>query len=222
MDIDDSLFTRRIIEDQENVRKRIAMDLHDSTVQSLTCLIHKVELCDLLMERDLVRARQELQTMKDDIHDIITEMREFIYELQPVSLFDLGLNAAVSKLSDNLSSSSNVFINCSLCSGDDILDSIAQVSLYRIIQEACNNAINHGHAKKILITSSFDKEYVLSLEDDGCGFNLKEDVVFAREDGHGFGLSFINERAILLGGHVDIKSKVGKGTTVVVHIPVKK
>ena len=215
-------YSVKLLETQEMDRNRISRDLHDSTVQSLTSLGHKMEYCSKLVDRDPVKVKLELQSMIDLNKDIINDMREIIYDLRPMSLNNIGLVSTVEAFCLHLRRYDNMDVVFKVNGIEQELSSIVSVTLYRIIQEACNNAIKHSKAKKVYVKLSFlESSITIDVEDDGIGFDvysveqrLKEDFL------HGFGLSTMKERARLLSGSFEIVTKPGNGTKIHVDVPV--
>lgn len=217
-----STFGINALESHENERKRIARDLHDSTVQNLTNLMYKTELCTKLIDIDNVRAKLELQTMIRTIKGTIADMRNIIYDLRPMSLDDLGLIATIEKYTNEKKSSHNVNIDFRINDEKYEVLPIVNLTLFRIVQEATNNAIKHGKAKKIVIDLFYDEDFiVLTVSDNGIGFN--EDSLKVSDDkiNSGFGLSIMKERILLLSGQLSIESNNIKGTTIKVVVPVR-
>ncbi len=212
-----------ILESHEHDRNRIARDLHDSSVQSLTSLVHKTELCMRLMDIDTIRVKLELQTMSETIKTIINGMREIIYDLRPMSLDNLGLAVTIDAYCLQLKKNYDIEVCFVKENEEPVLPSIYKVTLYRVLQEACGNIVKHAKASKIdILFSCKEEKLCLKISDNGIGFDTKKMIEPAKEEFHGFGLSMMKERAILLGGTVTIESVIGKGSTVSVEIPVKE
>lgn len=212
----------RILEIQEIERKRIAMELHDSTIQSLTHLIHKAELCELLIDRDVERAKYELSSMRSQIHEAVDGMRRILYNLQPMELSDIGLSAAITNLASYLSEECNVHVTCHLADDSNYkLCDIKKLTMYRIAQEACNNAVKHGNASKICIEIEHDDRYLtLRVDDNGLGFDVGSVSDVPASSGKQYGLFIMKERVYLLGGTINIQSRLNKGTKVTVCIEI--
>lgn len=211
-----------ILELQEQDRKRIARDLHDSTVQNLTSLIHKCELCFRLVDMDPVRTKLELNTMSNTLKSVINEIREIIYDLKPMSLDDLGLLATVERYISQLMINHDIDIKVS-CNTERRIMPIKKLSIFRIIQEACNNAIKHAEAKSIDIDISYgETSMAVTISDNGKGFDadIKKDCV--PPDYSGYGLSIMKERVNLLSGTMKIQSKINEGTIVKITVPITK
>jgi two-component system sensor histidine kinase DegS len=210
-----------ILEAQEIDRQRIARDLHDSTVQSLTSLVHKAELCVKLIDIDTTRAKLELTSMSNTIKTVINDMRGIIYNLKPMTLDDLGLTITLERYANRLMDLNN--INVIIHSNEETKEilPVIKVTLFRIIQEACNNVIKHANASIISIDINYEEHYVtVSIKDNGAGFDINNSNSDGSKHSSSFGLSIMKERISLLSGTVDIKSEKGKGTTVIVSAPL--
>lgn len=223
-ELPDMNMEHNILKLQEEERQRIGRDLHDSTVQSLTSLIHKSDLCSRLVDMDPVRTKLELNTMSNTLKDVIKEIREIIYNLKPMSLDDLGLVTTVERYINQLMI--NYDIKVEITHNHEVADilPVIKLSILRMIQEACNNAIKHAEAKNIDIDIRYSKKNIdLSIKDDGKGFdidNIKDYDVTPEHSG--YGLSIMKERVYLLSGRMKIKSIVNKGTTVTITVPIRK
>ncbi len=210
-----------VLEAQEIDRQRIARDLHDSTVQSLTSLVHKAELCVKLIDIDTTRAKLELTSMSNTIKTVINDMRGIIYNLKPMTLDDLGLTITLERYASRLMDLNN--INVIIHSNEETKEilPVIKVTLFRIIQEACNNVIKHANASLITIDINYEEHNItVSIKDNGTGFDINNSISDGTKHSSSFGLSIMKERISLLSGTVDIKSEKGKGTTVIVSAPL--
>lgn len=217
-------YSAKLLKTQEMDRNRISRDLHDSTVQSLTSFGHKLEFCSRMVDKDPVRVKLELQTLIDMNKEIINGMREIIYDLRPMSLNNIGFVSSVEAYCQHLRRNDNFDVVLKVNGQEQKLSSITSVTLFRILQEACNNSLKHSKAKKVYIRISFTDDTIeLDVDDDGVGFNV--DLIENREDEdflHGFGLSTMRERAKLLSGTFTIKSRPGFGTKIHVSVPLSE
>lgn len=215
-------YSAKILETQEMDRNRISRELHDSTVQSLTSLGHKLEYCSKMIDRDPIQVKLELQSMGELNKEIINDMREIIYDLRPMSLNNLGLVSTIEAYCLHLRRNSNMEIDFKSEGNEKELDSVYSVTLYRIIQEACNNAIRHSMARKISVSISFTDDFVKTIvADNGVGFNLQDIEKQAKEKSlRSFGLAIMKERIRLLSGSLIIDTKPGNGTKVAVTVPI--
>lgn len=209
------------LETQENERKRIARDLHDSTVQNLTNIMHKTELCIRLIDLDTIRAKLELQTMIQTIKTTINDMRNIIYDLRPMSIDDLGLATTIKRyIADYNNKGIEITLNV-INENKDVLP-IINLSLFRVVQEAINNSIKHGKANRITIKLEYNEEFIeLSINDNGIGFNQNESIVKDSNVLTGFGLSIMKERIFLLSGEINISSDNKKGTQIYIKVPLR-
>ena len=217
-------YSAKLLKTQEMDRNRISRDLHDSTVQSLTSFGHKLEYCSRMVDKDPVRVKLELQTLIDLNKEIINGMREIIYDLRPMSLNNIGFVSSVEAYCQHLRRNDNFDVVLKVMGQEQKLSSITSVTLFRILQEACNNSLKHSKAKKVYIRITYTEDTIeLDVDDDGVGFNV--DLMENRDDEdflHGFGLSTMRERAKLLSGTFSIKSRPGFGTKIHVSVPLSE
>ena len=209
-----------VIDAQELERNRIARDLHDYTVQNLTALVHKAELCTKLIDIDPIRIKLELVSMIEVLRTTINEMRAIIYDLRPMSLNDLGLVPTIEALLEDIKSKTSVqtflVANKEVCG----IPSIINLTLYRIIQEACNNVVKHANAATIKINLTyFVDKLQLEINDDGNGFDINSVMNDKNCNSRNFGLSIMKERVKLLNGEICIDSKIHQGTKIKIVVP---
>ena len=220
-DISDEIFRLKLLETQENERQRISRELHDSTVQNLTSLVHKTELCSKLIDMDKVRCKLELNIMSKTLRDIINDTRNMIYNLRPMSFDDIGLEVTIERALEKLESSETKKINFSVVGESYKINPVIGITLLRIIQEACSNAIRHADCSVIKVVLNYQPgTIILSIEDDGKGFVYEENECNCKADNSGFGLSMMRERVYLLSGKIDIHSKTNAGTKIQVEVPI--
>lgn len=209
-----------VLDVQEKERERIARDLHDSSLQNLTHLVHKVELSSLYIDQDVVKAKLELATVEQGLRKVIDDIRNRIYDLRPMTFDDLGLKETLLKLIAVLNQDGNFTIVTDI---DDIdlnaLDSETElelINIYRIIQECVQNSINHSKGNKINVSLKDEKNlYRILIQDNGVGFDLKE----ALKKNRHFGLSVVEERVFLLNGKIQIDAE--NGSSILIEIPKK-
>lgn len=207
-----------ILDAQEKERQRIARDLHDTSLQNLTHLVHKVELSSLYIDEDPVKAKLELATVCKGIRKVIEEIRNSIFDLRPMSFDDLGMKETIEKMLFLLNQEKQFHII------EDI-DSInmqqsapaAQIlflSIYRIIQECVQNSLKHSGGNEITVKlKEKEQSYKIFIRDNGTGFDINEAV---KKERH-FGLSVIRERVYFLGGTINIDAQ--DGTSIEIEIP---
>jgi two-component system sensor histidine kinase DegS len=210
-----------ILEAQEFERQRIARDLHDSTVQNLTSLVHKSELCIKLIDIDSIRAKLELTAMSNTIKTVINEMRDVIYNLKPMTLDDLGLTITIERYANRMMDLYNIHVVVNSNIETEEILPVIKLTLFRIIQEACVNVVKHANATLITIDINYEEHNItVSIKDNGNGFSIDQHPTHVAEKSSSFGLSIMKERISLLSGTVIIQSEKGMGTIVIVSAPL--
>jgi signal transduction histidine kinase len=197
-------------------RNRLARDLHDSVTQALYGVtLYSEAAGGQLSLGNVDRAAEHLRVLRNTAQEALAEMRLLIYELRPPVLEQEGLVAALQ--ARLMAVEGRVGLQARLrVEGEGRLPAETEEGLYRIAQEALNNALKHAHAHNITVClrcASQGGNVSLEVIDDGQGF----DVVTARGKG-GLGLSAMEERATELGGRLSIVSKLGEGTRVLVEV----
>lgn len=206
---------------QENERQRISRELHDSTVQNLTSLIHKAELCSKLIDLDPVRCKLEINMMSKTLREIVNDTRQMIYDLRPMSFDDIGLDVTIERALEKLENSEIKKINFTVEGESYQIKPVIGLTLLRIIQEACSNAIRHANASIIHVNLIYEKNKIsVVIEDDGIGFDIEDMNKKSNNSNSGFGLSMMKERAYLLSGNINITSKNNSGTRILVEVPI--
>lgn len=220
--LNDETYRITLLETQENERQRISRDLHDYTVQNLTSLVHKTELCSKLVEMDPVRCKLELSMMSKTLRDIINDTRQMIYNLHPMSFDDIGLDVTIERALDKLESSEQKKIKFSVEGESYRIKPVIGITLLRIIQEGCSNAIRYAESSYIKVLLKYEPDRIsVKIEDDGKGFDMSQINTNDRSDNSGFGLSMMRERVYLLSGNIEIESRINSGTKIVVNVPIK-
>jgi signal transduction histidine kinase len=202
-------FSKQLIKSQEDERKRIAAELHDSVGQSLSVIKNRT----VLLQKDPSKPASI-----DEIGDIVTqtieEVRNISYGLRPYQLDLLGLRQAIITLIEEVSDSTVISFSNEIDLVDGLLTKEAEINVYRIVQECLNNIVKHSEATEASITLQKKGQFIeLLIEDNGKG--LKETSV-----GKGFGLIGIKERANILHGEVAIQNMAPSGTSISILIPL--
>jgi signal transduction histidine kinase len=203
----------RLINAQEDERKRIARELHDEVGQALTSILVHIKI---LTQSQDPATQARLDELSDLINTTLTEVRLLSRELRPSALDDLGLTAALERYEEEFRiryPALEVDIHCTL---PQRLPSNIETSLYRIIQEAMTNAARHSQATTLSVVVHVRTGVVQAvIEDNGVGF----DVESVRRSGSSVGLHSMIERSELLNGKLTIESSK-QGTTVYVTMPL--
>lgn len=208
----------RIIEAQERERQRLSQQMHDGPAQSLTNLILQAEICERLFDSDSERARTELANLKNAVAGTFQKVKGFILNLRPMMLDDLGLVPTLRRYVDGFSDNSGVTTNLTITGKERRLESHKEVTIFRLIQELMNNAVEHGQASTVQINVDMTETQVLvSVEDNGSGFEIND--VLNSPDADRLGLATMRERIEMLDGQIRFDSSTGRGTKISFELP---
>ncbi len=212
-------YIHQITRAQEEERLRIARELHDSTAQSLIAVLHQMEKFLNNSQYLNMADSRYLWNITEQIKGTLQEVRHFSRDLRPSILDDLGLLPALEWFMEELRRTHGLETSFNVEGGDLRFLPEVEVSLFRIVQEALRNVVRHAEATKAFVNISFyDSEVVISIRDNGRGFELPKPLGDLPRSGK-LGLAGMQERAKLIGGRVEISSILGKGTVVKVTTP---
>lgn len=212
------IISSKIIESQEKEQNRIAKDVHDGIGQMLTGLKYNLESVDV---EDKEKTTSKIEHLKELTSNIIKGVRMATFNLMPPELADHGIVPAITKLTSELAKLTGKHIEFYNTTGfNQRLDSLAEINIYRIVQEAINNAIKYADSTHILVSLS-SSESILSIviDDNGKGFDSSKVKSKKNGDG-GMGLSFMKERIKYINGRLFLKSSINGGTRVTLNIPL--
>jgi signal transduction histidine kinase len=196
-------------------RQRLARELHDSVSQALYGIALGTSTARTLLDRDPAQATAPLDYVLSLAHAGLADMRALIFELRPESLALEGLCVALTKQAESLRARHGMDVQVSLCDEPQVTPDVKE-ALYRIAQEALNNAVKHARASRLELRLEQRAEAImLEVCDNGIGFDPSGSF-----PGH-LGLHSMRERAERLGGTVEIESAPGRGARARVHIPVR-
>ncbi len=203
---------------QEEERKRLARELHDDTVQALIALGHQVEMAQKAMTFDPGRATERLVEVRAMLAETMEGVRRFSRDLRPIYLEDLGFLPAVEMLAREAEQHKDLSVVCAVTGVVQRLPPDLELAAYRIVQEALNNVLQHAQASNAWVEIRFaDQSLALHVRDDGQGFQAPDLPDALARRGH-FGLMGIQERALLYGGSLTIRSAPGEGTDIEVRL----
>ncbi|GGZ92555.1 sensor histidine kinase [Algibacter mikhailovii] len=212
------VISSKIIENQEKEQNRIAKDVHDGIGQMLTGLKYNLESIDAT---DIKKATAKIEHLKELTSNIIKGVRTATFNLTPPELTDHGIVPAITKLTQELARLTGkeiVFFNKT--DFTQRLDSLAEINIYRITQEAINNAIKYAESTHILVSLSHSQNILsLVIDDNGKGFDPKTIKRVKTGDG-GMGMTFMQERIKYIDGRLFLTSSKGRGTRVTLNIPL--
>ena len=216
---EDTMRSAGLLEGQEEERRRFARELHDGIGQMLTGLkLHAEKLKVIPFPEP--KHRQRFDEMCALIYDVIQTTRQTSHNLMPSVLDDFGLGPALQFLAEQTAHASGINVLFEGGSDEKRLNPAQEIGLYRIAQEALNNAVKHAEAKKIRIKwQHHNAQTILTVEDDGKGFLLKTAPKKGRPIQPTNGLNNMHTRTRLLNGELIIASKQKKGTVISVHLP---
>jgi two-component system, NarL family, sensor histidine kinase DegS len=210
----------RIINAQESERQHLSRQMHDGPAQSLTNLILQAEICERLFATDPARAQVELGNLKKSVTSTFQKVREFIFELRPMMLDDLGLSPTLKRYVQDFETKSGLACNLMISGEDQRLPPHAEVTIFRVIQGLLNNIHDHANASHVQISLELGRNRVdASVEDDGSGFDAEEALIASRQR-KTMGLSTMQDQVEMIGGQITYDSSVGRGTKVSLWLPV--
>lgn len=213
-------YARRIVQAQEEERRRIARELHDSSLQAVVLLCRRLDALETTSDNLSPSLRQALSDTRQSAESIADELRRFSRDLRPSILDDLGLAPAVRWLVAELERRSDVRGKLMLVGQEQRLSSDAELCLFRIAQEALRNVERHAAASSVVVTLSYQQAHMrLTIQDDGKGLPAAR-MPPVSVAGEKLGLLGIQERARLLGGNVQVTSRPNRGTRVRVTLPL--
>ncbi|WP_203257204.1 ATP-binding protein [Hyunsoonleella ulvae] len=214
------IISSKIIENQEKEQNRIAKDVHDGIGQMLTGLKYNLESIDT---KDVEKATAKIEHLKELAANIIKGVRTATFNLTPPELTDHGIVPALTKLTQELGRLTGKEIV--LFNKTDFnlrLDSLSEINIYRITQEAINNAIKYAESTHIIVSLSHSKSMLsVVIDDNGKGFDPDKVKKIKTGDG-GMGMTFMQERIKYIDGRLFLTSEAGKGTRVTLNIPLNE
>ncbi len=210
-------FSIKIIQAQEEERKRLSRDIHDGPAQMLANVLIRSSLIEkTYIEKGPELAFNELEQLKGMVRNAIHEVRRIIYDLRPMALDDLGLLPTLRKYISTIGEyEKEVEFHFQNNGNDQRLRSNFEVSIFRLVQECISNSLKHGKAKHIWVKVEWLRDIMnVSVKDDGAGFDKNE------VKDKSFGIIGMKERIELLKGKMTINSAPGNGTIVTFQVPL--
>lgn len=214
-------FARQLLASQENERRRIAGELHDGLGQDLLVIANQAQL-GLAKTHDLTGTAVRLIEIAETAKQALQQARRMAHNLRPGLLEELGFTEAVQASMEKAGHSSGLSVKLDLANVDGLLPPEFEVNLFRIIQEALNNILKHAAATEVRVALTHEPAALrLVVEDNGRGFEASL-LGRAGPGQRGMGMGQIFERAGMMGGRVDLQSRPGHGTRLVVEVPLKE
>lgn len=210
----------RVIKAQEEERRRVAREIHDGPAQAMANVVLRAEITERLLTAGRDEVKQELSQLKELVKESLRELRRIIFNLRPMALDDLGLVPTLNRYLENLREQEGVRVTLKVGGRETRLHSTAEVAIFRMVQEAVNNARRHAQASLIQVRIVYADNHVeISVDDDGIGFDM-EKLKSEWIDRESFGLMSMKERIELLGGTFTVTSVPGEGTRIAAQLPL--
>ena len=208
--------TKAILEAEEKERRRIAQDLHDGVGQLLSAAKLNLSNLDSKITTQNDEQKLAMQNALSLVDDSVKEVRAVSHNMMPNTLIKLGLASAVREFITKLGNAPTLKVDLEIVGLDTRLDNQIETVLYRVIQEIVNNIIKHAKASQISMQLiRHETELNIMIEDNGIGFDTDKLSTF-----EGIGLKGIQTRIEFLNGSVHFDSSVGRGTTVIIDVPL--
>jgi signal transduction histidine kinase len=209
---------RRLIEEREAERQRLARDLHDGVNQLIASAQIRLRSVEQMIPAATPAVREVLARCGQMLVRALDENRRIVRNLRPADL-ELGFARACRRFCEEVVSRSSLRIKCRIARTAARWNQEIQSNLFRIVQEAVYNTKRYGSASQVNLSLTVRNTWILlRIQDDGRGFRMTQ-VRTSKRRGQGAGLSGIRERAELLGGNCEIRSTPGKGTRITVRVP---
>lgn len=211
-------FGLKIIEAQEEERRKISREIHDGPAQMLANILLRSEIVDrTFREGNMDHVRKEISNMRKMIRSSLLEVRRIIYDLRPMALDDLGLVPTLKKYIANVAEYTGLKIEFISIGNEQRFNQKYEVAFFRLVQEAVQNSIKHAEAPHIVVKLEIKRnQLIMVVKDNGRGF----DPTIKNENS--FGLIGMRERVDMLDGTFKIKSVINEGTAIFISVPHKE
>jgi signal transduction histidine kinase len=213
----------RILEKEEEARRKLARDLHDGPTQSISAIAMRLNYLKMVVKnKDLARAYSELEKLEELARSTTQEVRTMLFAMRPVILETQGLLAALNQYAERLNTHGPFKMVINNKGYDNQLTKEAAGTIFAIIEEAVGNAKKHSQATELRLNLTVKKNTLyVEIKDNGVGFDV-EATKSTYDQRTSLGLINMDERAQAIGGHATLTSTLGKGTTVSIEVPFTK
>lgn len=214
-----------IINAQEEERKRLSRVMHDGPAQSLTNFILQAEICQRLFDRDPERAAAELDNLKTNASRTFQKIRDFIFDLRPMMLDDLGIAATVRRYSESFGEKNDIHTEYEIINEERRMENYREVFIFRTIQELMSMTRDYGAATEVKVRLDMSTDPIkIVVDDDGKGFD--SDIVFETDDDSIIedvrisALILLRNKVSLVGGEMTVQSDETDGTVIRIEVPI--
>ncbi|MCR5559497.1 MAG: sensor histidine kinase, partial [Schwartzia sp.] len=213
-----------IIRAQEDERLRVSREIHDGPAQDVANLLLESSIIERLIDVDPDEAKMSIKELRKHLKGCLTDIRQIIFDMRPMSLDDLGLVAAIGAVARKFRDRDMLNVRFSVDGEEVQLPDHVKTGLFRIVQESLNNVLHHSGVKEANLRMLYtDAAVSILVEDKGQGFDVDEfemENQNATEDKH-FGILGMRERATIIGAELSVTSRIGEGTRVHIRYPLK-
>ncbi|MCL4393406.1 MAG: GAF domain-containing sensor histidine kinase [Chloroflexi bacterium] len=210
----------RIIHSENEMRQKLARDLHDGPTQKVAGLVMQLDYISHLLDRDPGDAKQELEKARATAQQTVKEIRTALFTLRPLALETKGLSAALKQYGERLRDTERLQVIVEPGDFGSDLDLNVAATVFAIVDEAVTNARKHAHSSKIYISAERRSNALVAVvRDEGVGFDVDR-VVSSYQDRSSLGLQNMHDRAMLINGELRVDSVPGKGTRITLIVPL--
>lgn len=213
-----------LIRTQEEERERLARAMHDGPAQSLTNFILQAEICQRLFDRNPDRALEELGNLKANASKTFQKVRDFIFDLRPMMLGDLGVAPTVRRYVESFREKNDIEVSFDILGDERRLETYREVMIFRGLQDAMAMARDYASPTELKITLDMSgNSWRVSIEDDGRGFEAEN--IFDESESEGYNdarveqLKMLSSRWKMIGGTIDVSSDETAGTRIRMELP---
>lgn len=208
----------QIIDAQEEERRKISRQIHDGPAQALSNFILQSEIAMRLFDTDAEKARDELNNLKASANTTFSQVRDYIFDLRPMMLDDLGLVPTIRRYAEAFKDKTGLDLSVVVTGTERRLEAHLEVLVFRTVQSLLQNVRDHAAATQAKVTLDLDEEQVrASVEDNGKGFDME--AALEGEEGTTHGLRAMRDRLSQVGGEFEAESQPGEGTKVAFWVP---
>jgi two-component system, NarL family, sensor histidine kinase DegS len=209
----------RVIQTEEAAKQSLVRKMHDGPASSLSNFILQAEICQRFFDNNPDRARSELNALKTAAASTFSTVKDFIFDLRPMMLDDLGVVPTLRRYVESFQEKSGIPVSITVTGIERRLEGHVEVTIFRAVQELLGNARVHSQASQVQVLLDLDQERVTAtVDDNGSGFNMED--TFGGNNHDALGLATLRERIEMLGGELNVQSSRGQGTRAEFVIPV--